>query len=474
MTDDDAPLTIDLAGPQGHALLTVEPPKKRESKPVDFEVPPLNGSGSAAQLVRIPTQVIFTKATNARGGWREWFVKIYRCASVSDADTLRQHLHRQAAALQHVNNFLPGQRGKALEPPWAVVPVQVVRGDGRPEELAGAVTTRLGVPSDQIVAQLRRHLPPWLGEDAKPDCILLAVSPFIDTGNWETNYLDGRPHPVTENLPLFETVAAGLDLLHKQEWAHCDIKPDNVCRYTAGRRTEFVLIDTDSANRTFPPPQALRTTEMYDYRALREMRLGRAAHDLRPAHLYAQDRFGLMLVVLCALAGREWVEQVALAQDATDPAGGRIADDEHKMRQALAALWTDPRWQPLINALAEPFGTGMAGAVALERPDPWAAGWLFRLRQAEAECGERRPAPVTAEPPPEAPPVAVRAVEQVRRRAREHPAGRPQLVRRAYEVIDETAYELAASQARLWMLRWGGGLTIAGLLIGVAAFVTGR
>src|SRR3569833_3083405 len=107
MADARTPLPIALAGPHGHALLTVEPPETRLSKPVEFEVPPLNGNDSDEQLVRSSTQVIFTRATNARAGWRDWFVKIYRCASVGDADTLRQHLHRQAAALQHVNNFLP-------------------------------------------------------------------------------------------------------------------------------------------------------------------------------------------------------------------------------------------------------------------------------------------------------------------------------------------------------------------------------
>ncbi|MBM2622037.1 hypothetical protein JIG36_41695 [Actinoplanes sp. LDG1-06] len=479
MADDDAPLMIDLAGPQGRALLRVRPPESLLSKPVEFEVPPLSGNAAADQLVAISTQVIFTTAANERDGWLEWHVKIYRCATVGDADTLRQHLHRQAGALQHVNNFLPGQRGMAFKPPWAVVPVQVVRGDGRPEELAGAVTTRLGVPSDQIVAQLRRHLPPWLGDKTQPDCVLLAVSPRIDPMNWEADH-HGDPHPATENLSMFETLAAGLDLLHQQEWAHCDIKPDNVCRYTyfpenLPPMSEYALIDTDAATRTTPPPRALRSSELYDYRALRDLRLGRVAGPPRAGHLYAQDRFGLMLMVLCALAGREWVEQLALAPDATDPAGGRIADDEEKMLRALAALWPDPRWEPLVRALAEPFGTGPGGSLALERQDPWAAEWLQRLVRAEAECTEVRtpvePSPVRT---PEAPPVAVRAVDRVRQETRAHPAGKPQLVRRAYEVIDEVAGDLAESQARLAMWLWGGGLTGAGLLIALNAFVIGR
>lgn len=471
MSDDYAPLTIDLSGRQGHALLTVEPPPEQASKPVEFEVPPLNSSSAEDQLVRISTQVVFTTAVNERDGWKTWHVKIYRCATVGDTDTLCQHLHRQAAALQQVNNFLPGQRGRAFEPPWAVVPVQVVRGDGRLEQLAGAVTTRLGVPSDQIVARLRRHLPGWLDGSTAPECILLAVSPQIDPLDWRGRE-HGEARPDSEHLETFETLAAGLDLLHQQSWAHCDIKPDNVCRCSFGQHTALVLIDTDAATRTSPAPKVLRTTDLYDYRALRDRRLGRAQGPLRPGHLYAQDRFGLLLVVLSLVAGREWVEQVVLAVDATDASGGRIADSEEKMHRALTALWPDPRWEPLIRVLAEPFGVGVDGQIALERPDPWAAAWLGRVRAAEEQCVE--PAAPARDDLPAPPPVAVRAVEDVRRAARARPAGRHELVRRAYEAIEQAAQDLAAGQARRAMWLWGGGLTAAGFLIALDVFVFGR
>jgi len=471
MPDDDAPLTIDLNGPQGHAVLTVEPPASRVSKPVEFSVPPLNSSGDGGQLVRISSQVIFTTATNERVGWSTWHVKIYRCASVGDADTLCEHLRHQANALQQVNKLLPGQRGKTFEPPWAVVPVQVVRGDGRLEKLAGAVTTRLGAPSDHVVAQLQRRLPRWLVESAPPECVLLAVSPQIDPLRWAGRGHDDEARPATEHLEIFETLAAGLDHLHRQNWAHCDIKPDNVCRCTFGPHSAYVLIDTDAATRTSPVPQVLRTTDLYNYRTLRDIRLGRSA-GVRPGDLYAQDRFGLMLVVLSMLAGREWVEQVLLSEDATDAAGARIADSAEKTHHALTALWPDPRWQPLIRALAEPFGDGVHGRTALERREPWAAGWLGRVRAAEAQCG----VPVAPEPAglPSPPPAARRAVEDARRAARDQPAGKRHLVRRAHQAIEQVAQDLAASQAHRAMWIWGGGLTGAGLLVALNAFVIGR
>ncbi|WP_430785894.1 hypothetical protein [Actinoplanes sp. G11-F43] len=473
MTDDDIRLPIDLTGPQGHALLRADPPGPQEPKEVAFEVPPVNGDGAADHLIRVGTRVVFTDAVNEVAGWRHWHVKVYKCDSLGDARALCQHLHRQATALQRVNNFLPGQRGRVLEPPWAVVPVQVVRGDGQPEEVAGALKTQLGRPDDPVVTRVHRHLRSWLGDDTLPECVLLAASPRADPLDWYGTTLD-EPHPATERLRYFTTLAAGLDLLHRQGWAHCDIKPDNVCRYTSGRRSEYVLIDTDAATGTTPPPTiaVLRTSPAYRYR---ELRRHPEDEPVRAGHLYAQDRFGLMLVVLCALAGRDWVEQVALAVDPTDPDRGRIADDDRRMAEALTAHWQDPRWQPLIRAIAEPFGPGPAGALALERSEPWAVGWLARLTEAEARCATGEPGRAPAgDRVTTAPPVAVRAVERVRRETRAHPAGRPQLVRRAYQVVDEVANDLAARQARTAVWLWGGGLTGAGLLLALNAFVMGR
>ncbi|GAA2854767.1 hypothetical protein Acy02nite_73700 [Actinoplanes cyaneus] len=460
---DPRPLTIDIDGFSRHARLTVAPPGSWQPKQAGFVV---TQGGPAGPAAMIDTQVVCTTAENESDGWRHWHVKIYRCANGADADALRGHLHRQAAALRRVNSYLPApRRRQAIEPPWAVVPVQVVRGDGGLEKVEGVVETRLGVPEDDILTRLRQHLPAWLGDAARPEEILFAVSPRIDELSWE----DTNAHPATEHLEAFTTLAAGLDQLHAHGWVHCDIKPDNVCRCTYGGRTDYVLIDTDAATRADPPPRRVRSSPRYTYRGIREH-----DDDLSPGLLYAQDRFGFLTVVLSALAGREWVDRVLLAEDPEDRDGGRIADHGDRVARALAALWPDDRWQPLRDVLAEPFGTGQQGQIALEHPEPWAAGWLARLRAAEARCED----PVRSTVPRPAAPVSWLVsdadVERVRVAARAHPAGRNQRVRLAYSAIAQGAQAAATRQFRLAAWGWGAALTGGAAIVALGAFVIGR
>jgi hypothetical protein len=457
-------MVIDLSGPQWQVLLTVAAPVGHERKSVDFDVPPIGG-GATGQLRRIHTQVIFTTAANERDGWPTWHVKIYGCADLGDAEALRQHLHGQATALQRANHYLGGtERRTPVEPPWAVVPVQVVRGDGQLEQLSGAVTTRLGTPSDEIVAQLHRRLPSWIGEHARPDLYLLAVSPQIDLLRWEPV----RRWPGTEHLGDFCLLAAGLDQLHQLKWAHCDIKPENVCWCASQDSSGYVLIDTDAATQTDPPPAVLRGTELYEYGGIRRMRYDTAqGWNLTPGLLYAQDRFGFLLVVLCALAGRHWVEQTLLHADPDNPAV-RVADSEEAVLAALREHWADPRWEPLIAVLAEPFGDGPRGRLAIESPGPWAQAWLAGVFAAEQRC-ERGP---VAEPDRSRAATVeafARPIEQIRTYARHGPATRPERVHRAYEAIGREAQAVALRRATLWLSIWVLGCVVAGAALGVLA-----
>jgi hypothetical protein len=141
------------------------------------------------------------------------------------------------------------------------------------------------------------------------------------------------------------------------------------------------------------------------------------------------------------------------------------------VRRALSAIWPDPRWTPLIEALAEPFGDGLAGRVALERAEPWAEAWLAGLVEAESRCG-RAPAPERSRAGQ--PLAAVRAVERVRSTARNYPAAKHKLVRRAYDAIGEVAQDVARREARVAMWVWGGGLVGGSVLVALNAFVMGR
>ncbi|WP_305789962.1 hypothetical protein [Symbioplanes lichenis] len=465
MAEHDDDLVVDLSGPQWQALLTVAPPGHEPPKTVDFDVPP---TGGGQELRRIGTQVVFTTARNERSGWPAWHVKIYTCASLGDAETLRQYLNAQASALQRANTYLPGAaRRTPIEPPWAVVPVQVVRGDGRLEQLSGAVTTRLGVPSDQIVAQLESRLPRWIG-GARPDLVLLAVSPQIEALPWEPL----RHWPGTEHLADFAQLAAGIDQLHQLRWAHCDIKPENVCWCAHQDGSGYVLIDTDAATQADPPPRALRGTALYEYTGLRALRLDdpEGLRHLTPGLLYAQDRFGFLTVVLSALAGRHWVDHTLLGPDPDDPSR-RVADSAEAVRHALRAHWPDPRWAPLADALAHPFGPD--GRIALEAPGPWAETWLSGVRDAERRCADGDPGDG---PWPDESLVHTfaRDLERIRDHALRGPATRPERVHLAYRAIGEAAQEIALRRAALWMSVSGLGIVLAALVLAAAAFVIGE
>ena len=180
----DLKLVVDLAGPGWHVVLEVQPPPRSDPpRHVEFDVPAIGHSDG--QLQRVSTSVLYTSALNRHDGWPDWHVKIYRCYNLGDAEMLRRHLHRQAVALQQANNRLPEPGRTAIEPPWAVVPVQMVRGDGNSEDLNGVVSTRLGIPGDEVAATLRRSLPDWFVDATQPELTLLAVSPRIELLPWE-------------------------------------------------------------------------------------------------------------------------------------------------------------------------------------------------------------------------------------------------------------------------------------------------
>jgi hypothetical protein len=451
---DQAPLLIDLSGPGWQALLTVQPPPRGEvRKPVEFDVPAAAvEDGRPARSQAVSAEVLFTTATNQHDGWPRWHVKIYLCRVEGDANVLLEYLRRQALALGRANSHLPAPDGRSpIEPPWAVVPVQVVRGDGSVEKGADAVTTRLGTPSELIHAQVDKGFPGWFTDHGPPHLQLLAISPEIDPGQWETY----RQRPATEELAGFTMLATGLDELHRGHWAHCDIKPANVCWSTNPHGSGYVLIDTDAATQAEPPPAGLRLTPLYRYQGIPRQE----PRQLRAGLLYAQDRFGFVTVVLSALAGRSWVDSVLLRADPASTGERRVADSEPAVVAALRQQWPDRRWEPLIRAVAAPFGTTERGPV-LEAPGPWAAGWLAWVIAAEEQClpGGRRP-----EGPGPAPAAsAFRAeIEEIRRYATRMPAPGPERLRLAYEAIARGAHTVALRRARFWASVWGAGLTLA-------------
>src|SRR6476660_1792441 len=148
----DEDLVIRLSGPGWRAALAVHPPDPATRRTAVFDVPALGAPDGP--LHRVTVDMLYTEAVNrlASGDeWTRWHVKVYRCASAGDAEALRLYLRRQAAEIRRANAELEGPSRTPLAPPWAVVPVHVVRGDGQQDSLDGAVLTELAASPQAIV-----------------------------------------------------------------------------------------------------------------------------------------------------------------------------------------------------------------------------------------------------------------------------------------------------------------------------------
>jgi hypothetical protein len=382
---DDPALTIGLSGAGWQAQLVVDPPGPAPAVPKPFQLPQGRGLRRVEPLVR------YTQAVNqVPSGWETWHVKVYQCDNEGDAEELRGYLRRQALAVQRANARVEGRSEVPIEPPWAVVPVHIIRGDGAREDLEGTVYTSIDTPGERILGELRDSLPAWLiGTPPEPQRYLLAVSPHMDQVRWQFT----PSSPRIEQLAEFRAMAAGLDALHAMSTVHCDIKPANVCWYRTAQSSGYVLIDADAVTNTTPTPETLRTAHLYEHRGVREWRReqknGRRL-SITPGTLLAQDRFGFALVVLAVLAGRDWTEGALLGAYDGPRGPARRADSGPPVAEALTDHWRDTgdrEWGPLIRVAAEPFGTD------LTQPGTWAVPWINRLIEAQEQC-VRRTTPV--------------------------------------------------------------------------------
>ncbi|GGK07213.1 hypothetical protein GCM10010123_41330 [Pilimelia anulata] len=466
-----AELVITLRGPGWRAALAVEPPRGA-GRTATFTVPALGAESGRYRTVT--ARVRYTGAQNRLpDGWADWHVKLYRCDTAGDVDALRRHLRQQAVDLQRANADLEGPARIPIEPPWAVVPVQIIRGDGQQESLQD-LQTELAAPVERVVERADSPLPAWFGdEQPAPELCLLAISPRMEELDW-----DGyRPSPGTEHLAEFVDLAAGLDAMHRVGLAHCDVKPANVCRYSRAGAAGYVLIDTDAAVRLHPAPTMLRTTEWYEYAGVAEWRALPAADRpaIDPGLLRAQDRFGFAIVVLTALAGRDWVDRILLQPDEEDN-GARPADDRALVAAALRRLWPDRpdrHWAPLIEALVAPFSR--AGTAPAIEAGGWSArAWLDRVRAAEAACVPR-PAAGAAVPLPRADVGPYeRHLARIRDRANAGRAVKRERIERVFHALRETAEELAVRAAVGRAAAWCGGLAALSLVITIGAVGMGK
>jgi hypothetical protein len=352
---DELPIVLRGAGWSAEVLITS--PARQSAGPVggpkrvDFALPVAQEQTRGR---KVPAAVAYTRGRTVSfvgeptARWDDWFVKIYQCQA-GDVTALRDYLHRQAVALQQANAAVPGRPRMPVD---TLVPV-----DGP-----------------------MRTLPLWFQDHpSNSGRYLLAISPLLTPPPWDR----WCPTPAIEHLAHFASMAAGLDGLHALGWAHCDIRPDNVCGYVIPGSREYVLVDTDSGTPTGQPPPELPTPDFY-------LRRPRLADGLRydPGELRAQDRFGFALVILTALAGRDCMERLLRRDD-----GHRPADSAEGVAEVLRQNWREPRWRDLIEVLAEPFGPAGEAGRCVEDEGPWAADWLCRLTGVVPPGGEEQWAP---------------------------------------------------------------------------------
>ncbi|SCL34516.1 hypothetical protein GA0074692_3851 [Micromonospora pallida] len=452
----DTELVFTLIGPGWTAKLLIEQPPPAEPKRVGFAVPAIDDDPAP---LHVEAEVIFTTARNLlmeSGGWRRWHVKIYRCATQGDAENLLRFLTRQTEYVQRANRAL-GARNP-MRPPWGVVPVQIVRGDWLSQAVGGAQPTQLG-EDVHAMEETAGGFPSWYAPDMLAAArTLLAVSPYVDEIEWVNRYDDD---PVTEHLQRFTGLADGLDAMHRNDIAHCDIKPDNVCRVTLPGSTAYVLIDADAAIRVTPPPRYPRFTPTYSYGNLRRFAAESRQYDRKvPAGiLYAQDRFGFALVLLSMLGGYYWVRSSLLHEDSGPPGRNRNADSHHLAVRELELRFPGERWDKLRTVLGEAFSQ------QIEDPEWSTADWVNRLVAAAGVEEDQRDEELQR---------YAEDVRQILRRAREHTQTGIELV--------EDGYEAALAQAQIVARRTAGrvmaavGLAITGITVILAcgAVVLGK
>ncbi|MFC7478960.1 hypothetical protein ACFQX7_01235 [Luedemannella flava] len=406
-------------------------------------------------------------------GWPEWHVKIYRCADQGDTEALRLYLCRQALAVQQANARVSGPVRMGIKPPWAVVPVHIVRGDLEEESFDGSVATRIAADPERLLRQAQERLPAWFAADPEEaGRTLLAISPMVDKVDWEPV----RDEPATEQLAKFLHVAEGLDTLHASGTVHRDIKPANMCRYPVRGVSQYVLVDADAASGIDVAPTLVRSNG--DYASARVRRWRRALevthqppYRLDANSLLAHDRFGFAMVVLGAITGVAWVHGVLLA---AEPDGPRLADDPAQVREILRRQWPDTptrSWQPLIDVLLEPLDPAVAESVNWRTAD-----WLARLVEAEKRCHVTTAGMRTALPAAEAGEVRRFSDElrAIQRTAREKPVVKLDLVGHGCQVVEAAALRVAVHAARRTALASAGTILAVTVILLYSAYGLGK
>ncbi|MBM7773986.1 hypothetical protein JOD54_004190 [Actinokineospora baliensis] len=438
--------------------IVVQPPPPSESEDArGFTVREKDGSTTTlAVKVRYTEGKPLFDEPNPDGS-EKWHVKMYRCDTPEDAARLGRFLARQVGEIERANVAVGGSNQR---PRWVIAPVHILELVPPAARLATKLADAGGRIPDGVDGKLAR----WFGvpDSPQPGTCVLVASAYLEKVGWlGASYRAEAPG--FSQLKHLRELADGLEHCHGLNFAHGDIKPDNVRRLASTDRHGYVLIDGDSIMPLVCPAAEARPTDRYVSQAYR---LQKAAGD--NVHLRDLDRFGFALITITAVAGRERLAGLLVERGG----GARDIDDHGAVLTALGNGWPD-HWRAFATELAAPFG-------GTHFADPaWSmVEWIDRLAEFDTDlpscghptcpAGECRRAGTDDD---EYPPPHAAALRRIRDGARGGLASRRgpryeiiQLLRREQAVAAVAAY-------RVSKFRWMAVVLVIPLVFAVTAIV---
>jgi len=440
-------VVLTVAGVTG-TLEIAPPPSGERARSRSFPIPT---STPQSPHRDIHTQVLYTRGAGRVSVTADWHVKIYRCATPQHAAWLRTYLRTQAVLIEQINATAGGT---PQAPPWAIAPVHVIP----PHSGRSLPTTDFAFGERDISDDPENRLSAWFGVTGKPqpDCFVIVVSPLLNKVEWPDS--EHRTNaPGGEQLPALAALAAGLDACHDRDLAHCDVKPDNVCRYVQpDGSTGYVLVDGDAVTRLSGSVSALRFTPAYASAEIiaraRQVRApDRPDVPLKALDLREHDRFGFVLVVLTAVVGRDRIAGLI----AENHDGKREIDVPDAVERAFRFYWSD-EWRPFVDELLTPFEPdALVG-------DNWTAErWLKEL---DTSGTPARPEEIELAKEPPAPGQHARHIDEIRAEVRESTPGRADWLPEVIKKIKEHQLQVAREGYRK-VVRFGAISLIVALIV---------
>ena len=265
---------------RGHLYRTLLAPR-------DVEIPIRSGDSYPSIRTRVTYAAEFDPVSEVY----TTFVKIFVAGSEHEAVLLREHFRFQHGILY---DSLVEHRDELGGEPVGVVRPTVTTPEERPSSRA---TTPLGRPPvghlhDAELSELVVH-------HVLPGNVVMVSMPFLAASSWGDAAL---------TLNALGAIAASLDVMHRHQAVHGDVKLENA-RYDP-HMSRLILVDTDAMSSIDPhaPYYSMRLTPEFSHPDVDSARLP------DPAMLVANDRWGFVSLVAAVLFGEHIGTQLGKAR----------------------------------------------------------------------------------------------------------------------------------------------------------------